>query len=294
MTTPSWLPSWPSTWPDFEEAFARWIPAEWPRRLWANDSNGQKDTFGFARMAAQTRKTLEWVLGSVWPWLDSNELFQARWTEVFGAWDVASTIPRAAWLTALMRLRGEMGEDDVKAILIAAFGTLDAPTDLEIVSPEPSDLAAAVAAGYVSAVTAERQAFYAEHQNSLHVYDSKGTRDPDQQLFSRLSSLVKPTWQAWTVGRVKTAKYGATVSAEDVGNRGVEADMAVCSPAVAAGLVVGSHVVVAGVEVEVEAVNVGAAPAAFKITTWPFAGSTVDGRIHTPTSGGYGTACYGV
>jgi hypothetical protein len=288
MTAPQWLPAWPTGWPDFEESFARWVPAEWPRGLWSQDSQGHAATLTIANVMAQTRKTLEWVLESLWPWLDTNELLQARWTETFGSWKLGPRIPRYSWLVALMRLRKGMDLENLKTILIAAFGTLDPiGVGISTLGPSISNLTAYTAAGYCLPLTE----FYAKHQNMLHFYDTAQSTEPDQGIFARLAHLVKPTGQQWTCGQWPTARYATKVASDVLATKTITANSDVCDPTVTGGLTDGCPVRIAGFDVQVDHVNVGGNARVFSITTWPF-GPTAAGT-YIESHGGYCTACYG-
>lgn len=293
MTAPSWLPAWPSHWPDFEESFARWVPAEWPKRLWRLASNGYNDTLSVANIMAQTRKTLEWVLETVWPWLDTNELFLKKWEEVFGTWNIGSGIPKYAWLTALMRLRKNMDYAGVRSILIAAFGTLDGPENIRETSPTIANLPTYVATGYVGSTT-DIENFYAKHQNMVHYYYLYPVTpiDPDQALFLRLSNLIKPTWQHWTVGRSNIAYYAAKVASDVAGTKTITAACNVCAPTVTNGIAAADVITVADQEVVVDAVNIGGDAKVFSVTTWPWA-ATVVGKFIAKNHGRYSASVYG-
>jgi hypothetical protein len=252
---------------------------------------------------AQTRKTLEWVLESVWPWLDSNELFHTKWEETFGTWSVGSGIPKFAWLTALMRLRTDMTLNNLKPILGAVWGSMTVfiqgqsipgAVYMNAITPYMHQIPTYVASGYVG-TAADIANFCAKHQNIIHFYATSGAGKADHELFARISNLIKPTWQTWTCARGSFlgSRYGTKVASCVMATKTITATTDVCDPTVPTGFSANDVGEIAGEPVMIASVNVGGDPKVFTVSTWPWAsditGKEIGISIYT---GGYSVGTY--
>lgn len=208
MAWPSWFAqgSRPSTWVDWAAAFRKTVPREWPRNLFADESEGFKDLVAFGEALALSRDMLNQVMAYIWPARDSVDgVFVDDWEGAFnlrpGSADLDERIDR---LIAAFRQRGTLSADQTKAILSYAFGSAD-PADVSIEIANATDLASAWAAGDTSMNAGLSYLFT---MNCVHVYHTSESVAPDQDLLEYLISRIKPAWEFWSGGQYNRLKWG--------------------------------------------------------------------------------------
>jgi hypothetical protein len=198
MAWPSWFPtaSRPATWEDWGAIYKAVSPREWPRGLYRLDSEGWGDLQAFGESLGLVRDLMEWLLRAYFPVFDTNGVLLSRWESSLGLSRKATIALRLAWITARCRLLGKsMTEADIKSIMCWAWGTTD-PAVVSLVHPDTTTIVTYATLGVVT---------YVQNQNCLHIYRTGESAAPDYGLADTLIAMIKPTWQAWTVGQYNTA-----------------------------------------------------------------------------------------
>ena len=188
MAWPSWMPiaSRPSSWIDWSTIFRETIPREWPKRLFGAESQAYSDLVAFGEALALARDMLSMIQHNIWPADDaSDNLFTDRWEESFGIQPDGTSAERTDRLIAVMRQRGTMTEDLVRAIMIRAWGLSD-PSLLTLTSPDPADVATENPA---------EDWQWAYPQTNMHISLTSEASAPDQGLAEDLIAKIKPTWE---------------------------------------------------------------------------------------------------
>jgi hypothetical protein len=182
----------PSSWIDWSEIFRETIPREWPKRLFGLGSEAYKDLVAFGETLALARDMLSVLQHNIWPALDVNDaLFIDRWEEVFGLQPDGSNDVRTSRLIAVMRQRGTMTEDLVKAIMCRAWGS-DDPSIVSLANPAAAD---------VASVAPSEDWMWAQLQSQMYIYHTAETDLPNAGLISDLIIKNKPTFENWYYGQ---------------------------------------------------------------------------------------------
>lgn len=196
--TASWLPSWPSAWVDLVTQYATAIPSEWPRGLFRTDGQAHADHQALGEVLAYVRQAAEWMLRTILPQNDDDELFLDRWEDALGLQSYNSAITtRQQAIVAEWRRRGTVTDALVRSILCAAWGS-DDPAVVSLASPDPAD---------VDSVDTLGEETSGRHQSNLHIYRTEEGEAPDYLLAEYLIDRIKPASEHWSVGQYRTGIY---------------------------------------------------------------------------------------
>lgn len=194
MSWPSWMPlaARPATWIDWSATFRDVFPRAWPARLYVSGSDAYSDLVAFGESMALARDMVGVLTHNIWPAADANDhLFIDRWEEVFDLQPDGSFDERTSRLIAIMRQRGTMTQDLVRAIMCRAWNT-DDPGAVSLSSP--------------AATPAPQCEVHGAFQGSnMHIYHTAQSAAPDVGIIEDLIAKCKPTWETWTYGRYGTS-----------------------------------------------------------------------------------------
>jgi hypothetical protein len=198
-TSPTWLPTWPAGFPDVQDEYQQTVPRQFPAGLYGASSDEHLDIVSIGEIYSWLRQGSTWVSRRLWPHLDVTGEFIGLWENAFGLVAAFAVSTRRDNVLRAMRYHlGTATESAVRAIFAPLFGFADNPGSVSFASPTHAQVAAA---GFDS------EDGWAMATNSLHIYPTDEGAIPDHAALDAALEQTKPTYQRWTAGQYKYAKW---------------------------------------------------------------------------------------